>query len=57
MEEDLLAGAREWAEALEEAVAGGVWEETVRVQDPAETAFVRIAAREYRISRACRVIR
>ena len=56
MEQDLLARAREQAEALEEAEAGAVWAEIVRDQDPAELVFARIAAREYSISGECLVI-
>jgi cytochrome P450 len=55
-EQDLLARARERAEALEEAAAGAVCEEIVRGQDPAESVFARIAARDYSISEECLVI-
>ena len=56
MEQDLLARAREQAETLEEAAAGAVWAEIVRVQDPAVIVFARIAGRDYSVSGACLVI-
>ena len=56
MEQDLLVKAREQAKALEEAVAGAVCEETVRDQDPAESVFARIVARDYSISEEYLVI-
>ena len=55
-EQDLLVRAREQAEALEEAAAGAVCEEIVRDQDPVESVFARIAARNYTISEECLVI-